>query len=174
MYQAIHREISRRASAKLRNPWIQTHSFFRLRKNRSIRPFCSGVYGQDEFLAQAVAPAGGPKSPTLEDEAVVAADDRSLPLGPKRPESPDAGALERHRGFLRPAPEREFQVYDLPVMAVDHGREKPPAVASAVHVGHVERPAAIALDRPAALPLDARRGVTVLCVTSQRLRTRTR
>ena len=115
-----------------------------------------GRVGPDEFLAEAVVPAGGPKSPTLEDEAVVAAGDRSLPFGSQRPESLDAGALERHLGLLSPPPQREFPAHDLAVVAVDHVRELPPAVASAVHVGHVERPAAVALGRPAALALDTR------------------
>jgi len=45
LYQWIQRLISRLASSKERKFLNQTHSSFKLLKNLSIIPFCSGVYG---------------------------------------------------------------------------------------------------------------------------------
>src|SRR5262245_28358039 len=60
--------------------------------------------GRDELLAEAVAPAGCPKPPTLEDESVVRSHDGRRALGAQRPEAFDARGLERSFGFLRAAP----------------------------------------------------------------------
>lgn len=45
LYQSMHRRITRRACLKLEKLCCQVYSSFRLRKNRSMSPFCSGVYG---------------------------------------------------------------------------------------------------------------------------------
>jgi hypothetical protein len=71
-----------RARAKSWNTCCQTHSSLRLRKNRSIMPFCSGVVRRDELLRQPVV-ATRTKAPTLKHQPVVAPDHRGRAGGPQ-------------------------------------------------------------------------------------------
>src|SRR5678816_3375410 len=50
--------------------------------------------GCDEFLPKPVVAACGPEASALEDESVVAPEQRSLSLGPQRTEAGDAGLLD--------------------------------------------------------------------------------
>ena len=63
LYQQIHATMARRAAAKLGNRCCQTHSSFKLRKTRSIMPFCSGVCGRDELLPEPIVATGRPEAP---------------------------------------------------------------------------------------------------------------
>jgi len=62
---------------------------------------------RDEFLLQAVVPTGLPESATLENQAVVAAQDRGTD-GAERPEALEAGRFDRALGLLRPTAQREL------------------------------------------------------------------
>ena len=94
----------RRASSNVWNVCCQTHSSLRLRKKRSMMPFCSGVYGRDELLLQARVPTGLPKAPALEDQPIVTAEDRGTD-GPECPEALETGRFDRSLRLLRSTPE---------------------------------------------------------------------
>jgi hypothetical protein len=87
---------------------------------------------RDEFLAERVVPVGMPKSSALEDEAVVAADDRLGTLGTQRSEAGDAAVIQGSLGLSGSAPEGEFPPDDLAVVTVDHGHQVFPPIPTAV------------------------------------------
>ncbi len=56
---------------------------------------------RDEFLLQSVVAAGGAEAAALEDQSVIAANDRRRSRGAQRSEAGDARLLERSLCFLR-------------------------------------------------------------------------
>jgi len=78
-----------------------------------------GRVGRDGFVAKSVVPASPPKSSTLENQPVVAANDGRLVLRAKRSEAPNTGLLERSFRLLRSAAKSEFVAYDLAIVTID-------------------------------------------------------
>src|SRR5262249_56690669 len=73
---------------------------------------------RDELLAQAVVPTCRAEPTALEDQAVVAAQDRRGPVGTQGPEAVDAGFLERPPRFLRAAPPSELVPHHPPILPI--------------------------------------------------------
>src|SRR5512146_1145225 len=101
----------------------------------------------NELLLQPIIPARLPKASTLEDQAVVAAEDRS-PHGAQRAKPRETRRFHRPFGLLRPAAQRQLIADDLPNMTIDHGREMRPAVLATGNMRHIHRPPFVAPTRP--------------------------
>ena len=96
---------------------------------------------RDELLAQPVVLARGAEAPTQEDALSLRSTGVS-PAGrsvPKRSMHAASSAL----GFLGAAPAGELVADELAIVAVNHRREMRPAVAPAIDVGDVHRPALV-------------------------------
>ncbi len=102
-----------------------------------------GVRG-DEPLRQSVVPTSCPKPPALEDQPVVAAHHRGLAGRPQGAKAGNTGLLDRSLGFPGPTAQRKLPTQKFPIVTVDHPDQVGPAITTAVHMGQIHRPAAIA------------------------------
>ena len=75
----------------------------------------------DELLRQPIVPTGLPEPPTLEDQAVIAPQDRR-PYRPERPKPGQAGGFHRALGLLGPTPKSELVADHFPIMTINHRR----------------------------------------------------
>ena len=97
----------------------------------------------DELLLKAIVPTGLPKSTALEDQAVVAAEDRGFE-GPQRAKPCETGGFHRPLRLLRPTAQCELVANELPIMAINlwPGRLGPSGGAGDMR--DVHRPAFVA------------------------------
>ena len=101
----------------------------------------------DELLLQPIVPTGLPEPATLEDQAIVAAENRR-PDGTERPEPREAGCFDRPLSLLCSTAERKLIADDFAIMAVDHRRKMRPAVLPTGDMRHIHRPPFIAATCP--------------------------
>ena len=100
--------------------------------------------GRDEFLPKSVIAARSSEPTALEDEAVVASQDRLGSVGPESSEASQASLLESSFRLSCSTSECEFVSDHFPVVAVDDHGEVSPAVAARFDVGHVHSPSDVA------------------------------
>src|SRR5581483_8288151 len=124
--------------------------FLQATKKALDHPVLLRRVGGDEFLTESVVLTRGPKAPTLENESVVAAQQRRITVRAQGPEAVDARRLERPLGLLRATAASKLVTDELAIGAVDHRREVHPAVGTTVDVRDIHGPPLVAPTRAAA------------------------
>jgi hypothetical protein len=100
-----------------------------------------GAVRCDEVLAQAVSSNEGREATTGEHESVVRTQKEQLGHFAERPKSREQRLLERRLRGLRSAAARKMPAQQLAAAALDHQRQRRPAITSCPNPAQIRRPA---------------------------------
>lgn len=94
--------------------------FFETPKEPLDDPILRRRIGGDELLLESIIPTGLPKSPTLEVQPIVTAQNRCA-HGTERAKSLQTGGFERSLDLLRPTPDGKLIPDDFAIMTINDG-----------------------------------------------------
>jgi len=120
--------------------------FFETAKEPFDHPVLLRRVGRDEFLLEAIVSTGLSKSTALEDQPIVASENRR-PARTERAEPLETGGFDGPFRFLRPTPQREFVPDHFPIMTINHGRQMCPAILSTGDMRDIHGPPLVASTR---------------------------
>jgi hypothetical protein len=121
--------------------------FFETPKEPFNDPVLFRRIGRDECLLQPMIPTRLSELTTLEDQAIVAPEDRGAD-GSQCAEPCETGRFHRPLCLLGPTPKGQFVADEFPIMTINHRREMRPAVLATGNRCHIHRPPFIAPTRP--------------------------
>jgi hypothetical protein len=116
---------------------------FQTPKEPFDQPILLRRIGRNELLLQPIVSTGLPKLTTLEDQPIVAAENRRSNRA-QRPEPLETGRFDSAFRLLRPASQRQLIANQFPVMAINDGREMGPAILATGDICHIHRPPFVA------------------------------
>ena len=110
---------------------------------------------RDELLLQPIVSTGLSKSPTLDDQPIVAAEDRCA-LRTQGPKSLQTRRFDRPFRLLCPTAQGELIAHHFPIMTINDRRQMRPTIVSTINMRHIHGPAFVAAIRPTRPALHAR------------------